>query len=540
MREKKWLVIIGLIILNILFRLPHTPHEVGNDSFAIHWYGKSIVEDGRPSWLLHPASFFGLYPYSYASLVPYLLAVTSVMTGVGIESVIYFLCLLFAIVGGFSIYLLAKEVTGSELASFLSAFIFSLSPIFIRFTYWTISTRGLFVALLPLLFYFFLKWHNSRRNKWFILGSLILFMELTIHQMYFITVPFFIFSFLAALSYHQEKIRKRVSSYSQLIVASMIVVFLVFSSLQFTNIDFFKGNRYKYRTGLFLTAGSVQDWKTGQENKGIVLANMLIDYGSRIGIPLIFLPMGVFYWIKKMLERKESFAETNLLVFLVLGGIVFTLGLYTTLIYLPVFSIGASLGITKILQKTKNNKISKTILVVLIAISLVFTGFMIQHWKLRKIGDISSSLVLSEEYAGMSFIKNRLSGTIISSNRGRQLTALSNRKIFPYPVSNRYSPEILSAGIIDKTRVEAEFSPGLLSKPDYFWHSGQTINSRKEFYRLIKKDVKGNQDKIEKHDLKYLVEYAGSVLHNPFYENIHKSRSKIYNNEKQEIYSIKS
>ena len=64
-----------LILLNIAVRIPVTPHEIGDDTFFIHWMAQSILEEKPAMWLVHPASVFGLYPYSYHSFVPFLLSI---------------------------------------------------------------------------------------------------------------------------------------------------------------------------------------------------------------------------------------------------------------------------------------------------------------------------------------------------------------------------------------------------------------------------------------------------------------------------------
>jgi hypothetical protein len=65
--------------LNIVVRIPVLPIERGGDSSLIHWMSDSIIIEGGAKWVIHPASVFGWYPYSYPSAVAHLNAVFSII-----------------------------------------------------------------------------------------------------------------------------------------------------------------------------------------------------------------------------------------------------------------------------------------------------------------------------------------------------------------------------------------------------------------------------------------------------------------------------
>ena len=62
-------ILFIIILLSLIIRIPFTPHEIGNDSFYVHSMTHSIIQEGYAKWVIHPASLFGLYPYSYPSFV---------------------------------------------------------------------------------------------------------------------------------------------------------------------------------------------------------------------------------------------------------------------------------------------------------------------------------------------------------------------------------------------------------------------------------------------------------------------------------------
>ena len=75
--KRTWIFLwICLILLNVIMRIPLTPHEIGHDSFMIHFIADSLSKYGHAKWWLHPLSIVGLYPFSTASALPFYLSGT--------------------------------------------------------------------------------------------------------------------------------------------------------------------------------------------------------------------------------------------------------------------------------------------------------------------------------------------------------------------------------------------------------------------------------------------------------------------------------
>ena len=77
--RKEHAILLLLIGLNIVVRIPVLPIEMGGDSNLIHWMSDSIIIEGEEKWVIHQASVFGWYPYSYPSAVPLLNAIFSII-----------------------------------------------------------------------------------------------------------------------------------------------------------------------------------------------------------------------------------------------------------------------------------------------------------------------------------------------------------------------------------------------------------------------------------------------------------------------------
>lgn len=202
-RRIRYLMFALLIILNIILRYPCTPHELGDDSFYIHSLGGSISLHGHAQWVLHPLSLLGLYPFSYPSGVPFIISEISQCTGLNMELIILVVATIFGLLSLFTSYLMAGAIWDDDRFKFLVAFGYSLSPLLLKFTIWTMSTRGLFIVLLPLFIWSLFKGHDSiniSKLRYYVLSILLLIVLAVIHRMFWMALilyfSFFLFNFL--------------------------------------------------------------------------------------------------------------------------------------------------------------------------------------------------------------------------------------------------------------------------------------------------------------------------------------------------------
>lgn len=124
LKNRNFILLVLLILLNVVLRLPITPHGTGSDSFMFHELSNSIIQYGYAKWVIHPASIFGLYPYSYPSGLMYLLASISLLTNLSMENVSILFPMFLGVLGVFGAYLVAGEIKKNFLFQFLVAFSF--------------------------------------------------------------------------------------------------------------------------------------------------------------------------------------------------------------------------------------------------------------------------------------------------------------------------------------------------------------------------------------------------------------------------------
>ena len=355
MIKKEYVVIALLIVLNIIIRYPVTPHELGSDSFFIHDLANSISEYGYAKWVIHPLSFFGLYPYSYASGVPHLLSICSSITGLGMEWTIYMVSLLLGILGIFGAFVMAGEFSDNFYFKSLVAFIFSLSPLALKFTVWTVSTRGMLLMLLPLFIWGLLRLYKEYRHKYLFLSVLLFILLASSHKTFVLTLPIIAAFFLAILL---PRIEKRINTKYSPYILSTLFIFLF--SIQFLFIKGWWTQRYTPFQG--------GEWY-------YFLGGTIFTMAARLGflIPLALVGLVVILF-KKDKIAKDWFLITTVLLFTPL--LSHTMYFYQTL--LPFFSLLAGFGIIYIV-KPVNRFVNQRyavgfILIILICFSLFTLG----------------------------------------------------------------------------------------------------------------------------------------------------------------------
>lgn len=245
-----YLILLFITLLNIIIRYPITPHEIGIDSFYIHMLGNSITENGYATWAIHLLSYFGMFPESYPIAIPYLISGFSQLSGLPMEATIYAVSLFFGILSIFTGYILAGEIMNDDRFRFLVAISLSTSPIIVKFSSWTMSTRGLFLTLSPIFLYLLYRSETVDKIQqifYYMLTFLLLVVMATIHRMFWILfilwLLFYIVNILHNVGHNRAFLqfslnKKRLSWVTPIAVSiSLYTLFLLLFIIK--DIDFF-------------------------------------------------------------------------------------------------------------------------------------------------------------------------------------------------------------------------------------------------------------------------------------------------------------
>ena len=422
MVRKEYVVIALLIILNIIIRSPVTPHELGCDSFFIHDLANSISEYGYAKWVIHPLSFFGLYPYSYASGVPHLLSICSSITGLGTEWTIYMVSLLLGILGIFGAFVMAGEFSDNFYFKALVAFIFSLSPLALKFTVWTVSTRGMLLMLLPLFIWGLLRLYKEYRHKYLFLSVLLFILLASSHKMFVLTLPIIAAYLLAILL---PRIEKRINTKYSPYILSFLFIFLFF--IQFLFIKGWWTQRYTPFHG--------GEWY-------YFLVGTIFTMVARLGflIPLALVGLIVILF-KKDRIAKDWFLIITVLLFTPL----LSHSMYFYQILLPFISLLSVIGmfyLIKPVNRFVNQRHAVSfILIILICFSLFTLGVRYTNTDSRGYGNY----MRESTYQLASYIQKETDNKPISGVEARRISAfvtnptssLCDANYFVYDIINK-------------------------------------------------------------------------------------------------------
>ena len=331
-----------LILVNFLIRLPRVPGIIGSDAFIVLWMGYALHDGFITNWVITPFSFIGYFPFaSYPIGYPLIVAVL-INANLTYVSIALILSSLSCIIGVFGAYRLGWVLSKSYEWALYYTLIYSVGHLFLRNTYMTVLTRGLFMALLPWFLAYsisYIRGHNRRDGVF----AFIIYLLLTLTHALSIFILLYVLVFLIAsilprvlkpifdlLGPFYQRIISSKSMPAKLRVQSITIVhFLFFFIILFTSyivgllvvpIDFTK-------TSPFLLSN---DTLIG------ISMNIVIDYGIRLGLFSIFYPIGVvtcFYSSTTIEKRIFHTVLMSLVMFTIPTSLYASVIFYPTLMY---------------------------------------------------------------------------------------------------------------------------------------------------------------------------------------------------------------
>ncbi|WP_163645659.1 hypothetical protein [Methanosarcina mazei] len=422
-RRTKFLLMGLLIILNIVMRIPSIPHEKGYDSFFIHSLANSVSNFGVAKWWINWMSVFGLYPYSYASAVPFTLSGISQLTGIRMEIAILLFCVLLGLFSIFASYSLTTVLYDSFLHRFLFTAIFSLSAGTVNLTTWEITTRAQIIVFLPFIMYLVFQIIKKLKVRYVLLFIMTAVLLLATHHFVYIVLFYSGVIVVTSLIYKHSK--RNNYAHIQKTLFKKINLNYVYISIAFLLIFliFLFGSKW----GL-ITAGSRYAW----------IIDIGIITGRNVGIILPLSIGGLTYLVLK----KDKLSEEWAILICLLPTLIFsfnqTYGYMTT--YLFVTLLG-SVGFLNIIKNQKrNSRITVTIIIIVLIMNVTFSTFF-AHYRLGMKGGYSDWYMREETYLTGEWIKNHISEDKIAVDNGFE----SDRLVASYggkPI--KYSDDILN------------------------------------------------------------------------------------------------
>jgi hypothetical protein len=535
-KYSNYMLILFLIVLSFILRFPDTSHSVGIDAFVMQGLANCIAEDGYAAWIIHPLSYFGLFPLSYPSGGIFLPASLMVLSGYSSEISILVLSFLMGLVGVLGSWLLAREFRDDDLFVFIVALLFCLAPKFILNTTWETPTRGGFMAFTPIFLWTVLRAHKEPNRKNTLMPLLILFALATFHRLailmlivilaYICTYIFLILVKIAKLKVPKLFLRTRARERIRFLG---VMAFLLVGAVLIIG----SGVMEMYQWGVIAEENSFQV-------KAMNLAISLTRSSGAIAPLLLVGAVALAYQRNKTL--KDSFV-----LFIVLA-IIPTLYLrrYTGF-YIPTFlSLLAGMGVIGILLLgRRNGKMFIALLVGIVVGSIAVSGVLLDY------ENQSTKSMSMQEYGTGLYASQYLDGTLLWNNGlvGSRVTAVSGLPYLPIGGATvpRNGPEQLAYGFVLSSDLHVAQVPidKLTLNSDSPFIAYDSPNAQAEWTTIhsgVKDDPSFPETNrlIEEYDIQYALEDKGifnqyaafsRTYFSKFLDSTHGSNYKIFESE---------
>ena len=302
--KKHTLYYLVLVLVAIIFPLTTYPRIYGVDDFQVMWMANALREGALFSdntWLIHPASYFGFYPFSLRTIgVPMFLAFLIGLLNLlsfgmfGLPEAILAFNIILIIIIYKSSRNLGNRLFKEEWSRFVFVAAILFSPNIISDTTMTVSTRIIITIVMIALLNLNLKIlsnenHNKVKTTFFLF--LLLLIGALAHRLWMVTVITIITMIFTLFIHKYKKLQH-------------LTVFLI---LPISMITFFIGLE-------FFEVDPLKIWSPFFDNSTLigVSVNLSIHYSLQIGLILLFFPFGVIIILYKLtLSIKKSVDKKN-------------------------------------------------------------------------------------------------------------------------------------------------------------------------------------------------------------------------------------
>jgi len=512
-KRHTWILLwICLILLNVIIRYPITPHEIGSDSFLMHFIADSISKFGYAKWWYHPLSIIGLYPYSTSSALPFYLSGVSQSISMDMERTIWIVLSCFGIFSSFTAYLMAGAIRDDEIFKFLTALVYSTSAGILTFTTWNASSRGLFVVMLPLFIYFLIRSRFSL--KYGLLAGALFFLLMAIHNLFYLVIPIIvIFCFILIISHLIYKLKSREMDITirknfktGFIVSMLLMIFIVLLIQSFIKYSF-------------------------EEQISIILS-----YARYSGVLIVFAIGG---FISLLFKSKKKFEEWFLLLVIISLIPFLPIEMYAKFFMLPLIALLISSGIMNSIAIRQKRKTALSIVIILLFLSVSFSTFY-QFGRTN----ISDQYIKSEFWAEESTV-NAAIWTKLYTNEGIFSDKLSlTRRILAYSGMAMLSEtEVIHSiqGNLDEYEfnnmsIRSPFSTSFYFEGPFYLSSSQS--SKIWFWYKLRNEnynSKWGEIIIQRFNLNYYIGYEEEVS-TIFSRSIIHQKDKLFDNGRISIW----
>lgn len=503
-----------------MIRFPTDFHAMGVDTFYIAGHAQSVVDHKRIGWILHPLSYFGLFPASIASGGPVVFAELASLSGIPAEPSILLSDMVLTVLAALSTFLLGRALTGNPSLGLLMSAIYTLSPRLLVYTQASGSTRSFILAIVPVALLLVIRAYRSgsTRSRDLALLMCLLVILLTFHRSGLL-VLFFLPAFVIAVHARNWII----NSLGRRLLFAAVYLFSLTGMLFAQLVGVIPGPfliESGYASGAIFTG----------DNLPILFANMILDYGSSLGVAALFVPIGFL----TLLTARPQFEGMFVLFVLLCMGWVLGQGQYAILLVLVPLAAMAVWGFARSVSRVS----SKKLMVALLASLLVAATAASALWMVGRWSEASGEALFVDETLVNSavYLRDRAPGGFFISNdwssASYKVWSISGNP----PLTWSLDPPVIE-GVILPGELGAEFSPG--GRGLY----ATSVQERTDWVAVMTQDPRTpvTQQVLARYDLKYFLEdttYTNPPTTIVFLDEVHESQYKLYANERYVLWTL--
>jgi len=433
--------LLFLVSLNLILRYPRTPHELDYDGFVFHGMIRFLVADGYATWIIHPLSYFGLYPLSHPGGGLFLVGSLTQVSGIPIEGSILLLDFVVVVVGLLGAFALSMELRKNELLALLVSAAFSLAPTFVTSLMWSVPARTLFTALIPSFIWSVLRWQRTKEVRWLSLVGAILVLMMAAHRLT-VLMGVVLIAFVLTMILFVIARTLRIKFASLVLTASF---------RRFSNAAIF-GSFVVALAAILLVGGVLASYRTGQVGVGSGIiseaTNFAVSLTRSIGFLSPLVPIGI---VAAYRRRPKDFKEPFLLMVLLVICPTLTLRQYTGYYVIPFAAVFIGLGLIWVIEKLKARLLQGAAVVGALIVLVASSGYIV-NYNLQ-----TSPFVDDWSYTHGLYVLQSTRGTVIANDGvlGSEIFLASGHPYLPVGGATTafQSPELLIFGFVDKNNL---------------------------------------------------------------------------------------
>lgn len=517
--------LLALAILSIVLRYPSDFNAVGLDTFYIAGHAQSILLTGRIGWILHPLSYFGLYPASIPAGGPSIFAATAGVAGLPVQGSIVLVDLVLTLLATLVMFLLARSLGFGDVSSLLGAGFFAFSGRLLVLTAGSGSTRSFIVCLVPVILLLLVRIRRVRTTRVIditLLVSLTVFL-FTLHRAAFLVLLLFP-AYAGAVAMrrwasrlHNPFLRVGYAGAFSVTLAGMVVAQL----------------RGLIPRPFLLETDYTSGALFSGESLPILLANMIVDYASGLGFAALFVPIGVVFLL---LSRPIRFEGTLLLLSFWFLGFVLGQGQYAVLVALPLLVLFAAEGTVRAVPDLVHKSEALAIVALLTVGATAATGvWMTQRWASAG-GEtiivqgqlVDTALFIHDQRPGSFFISNDWSPA------SYKVWAITGDP----PLTWSFDPGIIN-GVLLPGDLNVTFHPGGTG----LYETGGPLLERTDWITVMTQDPASPaaQQVLARYDVRYFLEvksYPNPSTTSVFLDGVHASQYRLYTDDRYSVWML--